>query len=102
MRCSCDQARRAAQAEAFADAALIAECFEWWRHSTAAPVAVHKRVAEAIRARARAASAPSGPHPIPAPERASSTPPSAATEDDGFITVHATDWPDNPMEGGAL
>jgi hypothetical protein len=45
---------------------------------------------------------PFGSHPSPAPERAPSTPPSAATEDDGFITVHATDWPDNPMEGGAL
>jgi hypothetical protein len=37
---------------------------------------------------------PSSSHPSPAPERASSTPPSAATEDDGFVTV----WP--AIDGG--
>jgi hypothetical protein len=70
MRCSCDQARRQARAEAFAEAAEIVR----EEAEEADPIAAaYKRLLVLAHA----------------PERASSTPPSAATEDDGFVTV----WP---------
>jgi hypothetical protein len=115
MRCSCDQARREARAEAFREAAR-------WHETHARMIArdfghedeaghIHRDAAAHFlflagsterAALSRGDWSPFGSHPSPAPERAPSTPPSAATEDDGFITVHATDWPDNPMEGGAM
>jgi hypothetical protein len=98
MRCSCDQARREARAEAFREAAR-------WHETHARMIArdfghedeaghIHRDAAAHFLFLAHGDWSPYGHHPSPAPERASSTPPIAAAEDDGFVTV----WPS--LDGG--
>jgi hypothetical protein len=91
MRCTCEQARREARAEAFEE---IAEWCEDERQEDGG-LALHSimdAVEEHCRALAAAERAPHAPKPpvryteAPEPE----TPPAEA---DGFTTEHATGWP---------